>query len=31
MEEEILGVIGDDLNLVDDIEYDLGFFVRIEY
>ena len=30
MEEEILGVIGDELNLVDDIEYDLGLFERIE-
>ena len=30
MEEEILGVIGDELNLVDDVEYDLGLFERIE-
>ena len=30
MEEEILGVIGDELNLVDDIEYDLSLFERIE-
>ena len=30
MEEEILGVIGDELDLVDDIEYDLGLFDRIE-
>ena len=30
MEEEILGVIGDELNLVDDGEYDLGLFERIE-
>ena len=30
MEEEILGVIGDELNLVDDIEYYLGLFERIE-
>lgn len=30
MEEEILGVIGDELNLVDDAEYDLGLFERIE-
>ena len=30
MEEEILGVFGDELNLVDDVEYDLGLFERIE-
>lgn len=30
MEEEILGVVGDELDLVDDIEYDMGLFDRIE-
>lgn len=30
MEEEILSVVGDELELVDDIEYDMGLFDRIE-
>ena len=30
MEDEILGVIGDELDLVDDVEFDDGLFERID-